>query len=136
MVMPSCKGSWFGQVDVSATGQAVIVDLQWLEFLDASVVSTLLTARGYGRDHHVRVEVAGARGRVAALLGVLGLAEALSMCADVYEAVCILLDHGLPQPAGARHTSPIPSRPGTREGFPSLGWGLSRRDPLAARGRA
>lgn len=99
---------------VDEAKHAVIVDLQWLEFLDASVVNTLLLARGYGRDRQVRVELAGARGRVAALLCILGLEEALSLRADVYEAVCILQDHDLPQSASARRTSPTWSRPGTR----------------------
>lgn len=101
---------------------AVIVDLQWLESCDASAVNAFIFIHRYARDRHLRLELAGARGRVAALFRLLGLERTLGMRADVYEAVCTLQDQrpqalatrARPQPSGTRR--PDRPSPPTRSG--------------------
>lgn len=86
---------------------AVIIDLQWLQFCDASVVNTFILVHRYGREWHVTVELAGARGRVTHLFGLLGLEKALSLRTDVYEAVRTLQDQDVQAKSASVHRSSV-----------------------------
>ncbi|GAA4228223.1 hypothetical protein GCM10022254_17790 [Actinomadura meridiana] len=93
----SNSGWLSGRLTAVVTGRAVasgvVVDLSKVGFCDASGISVLVNALKRCRSHQIALELAGAHGRVARVLRLTGVDQALPLYTDLAGALQAIARH-------------------------------------------